>query len=162
MTRLTVITHFVIALSTACGAVAQDNSDTLAESIRSYNDGVRWGRYEVAASVPSMEGCPAATDRATVTLRAGSRRSVPLEPHPCGQLMIEAQPIGARFTLVASAGDDPPTEGTIPATLILPSGRYRLTATPAQSYCTAYRNDDVRVVAEKQTTVRFRMLCEKP
>jgi eukaryotic-like serine/threonine-protein kinase len=126
------------------------------------SDSLKPGRYEVAASLPSMEGCQAATDRATVTLRAGSRRSVPLEPHPCGQLIIEAQPIGAKFTLVASAGDDPPTEGTIPATLILPSGRYRLTATPAQSYCTAYRNDDVRVVAEKQTTVRFRMLCEKP
>ena len=46
----------MVALLTACGAVAQDNTDTLAESIRSYNDGVRWGRYEVAASrVPVRE-----------------------------------------------------------------------------------------------------------
>jgi hypothetical protein len=34
---------------TACSAVQQD-TDTLAESIRSYNDGVRWGRYGMAAA----------------------------------------------------------------------------------------------------------------
>ncbi len=39
----------------ACGAVPQDN-DTLGDSIRSYNDGVRWGRYGAAASkVPPRE-----------------------------------------------------------------------------------------------------------
>jgi len=39
----------------ACGGVPQSN-DTLGESIRSYNDGVRWGRYSVAAAkVPPKE-----------------------------------------------------------------------------------------------------------
>ena len=39
----------------ACGAVPQDN-DTLGDAIRSYNDGVRWGRYGVAAAkVPALE-----------------------------------------------------------------------------------------------------------
>lgn len=40
---------------TACGG-AQQNTDTLGEAIRSYNDGVRWGRYGVAAAkVPAKE-----------------------------------------------------------------------------------------------------------
>lgn len=39
----------------ACGGVPQNN-DTLGDSIRSYNDGVRWGRYTVAAAkVPPKE-----------------------------------------------------------------------------------------------------------
>jgi hypothetical protein len=46
----------VILSLAACGAAAQQDSDTLAESIRSYNDGIRWGRYSVAASkVPAPE-----------------------------------------------------------------------------------------------------------
>lgn len=44
----------VMALA-ACGGVPQ-NTDTLGDSIRSYNDGVRWGRYGVAAAkVPVKE-----------------------------------------------------------------------------------------------------------
>ncbi len=39
----------------ACGGVPQ-NTDTLGDAIRSYNDGVRWGRYGVAAAkVPPAE-----------------------------------------------------------------------------------------------------------
>ncbi len=39
----------------ACGGVPQ-NTDTLGDSIRGYNDGVRWGRYTVAAAkVPPKE-----------------------------------------------------------------------------------------------------------
>ncbi len=38
-----------------CGG-AQQNTDTLGDAIRSYNDGVRWGRYAVAAAkVPAKE-----------------------------------------------------------------------------------------------------------
>ena len=43
---------FVLA---ACGG-RQQNTETLAESIRSFNEGVRWQRYEVAAvSIPPRE-----------------------------------------------------------------------------------------------------------
>lgn len=45
----------ILVLLYACGGVPQD-SDTLGESIRGYNDGVRWGRYTVAAAkVPVKE-----------------------------------------------------------------------------------------------------------
>ncbi len=37
---------FIVLLS-ACGSAPM--ADTLADSVRSYNDGVRWGRFEVAA-----------------------------------------------------------------------------------------------------------------
>jgi hypothetical protein len=45
----------MVVLAAACGA-SQQNSETLAESIRSFNDGMRWQRFEVAAvSVPPRE-----------------------------------------------------------------------------------------------------------
>jgi len=47
----------LLAIAVAgCGAAAQHNADTLADSIRSFNDGVRWGRYNVAAAkIPATE-----------------------------------------------------------------------------------------------------------
>ncbi len=41
---------FVAALVAACGAPQNRSEEDLSESIRQYNDGVRWGRFEVAAS----------------------------------------------------------------------------------------------------------------
>ena len=43
-------------LATACSSPAQQNTETLGESIRSFNEGVRWQRFEVAAvSLPPRE-----------------------------------------------------------------------------------------------------------
>jgi hypothetical protein len=39
---------FVLLFAAACGA-SQKDADTLTESIRSYNEGMRWGRFEIAA-----------------------------------------------------------------------------------------------------------------
>ena len=45
----------ILVFMIACGGVPQ-NTDTLGDAIRSYNDGVRWGRYGVAAAkVPPRE-----------------------------------------------------------------------------------------------------------
>jgi hypothetical protein len=45
----------VLVLAAACGGIPHDN-DTLGDSIRAYNDGVRWGRLGVAANkVPPAE-----------------------------------------------------------------------------------------------------------
>jgi hypothetical protein len=44
----------VLIFLSACGAAP--GVDTLADSVRSYNDGIRWGRYEVAAiHIPAKE-----------------------------------------------------------------------------------------------------------
>ena len=52
---MTKLGPLLIGLLVACGAGQQDQ-DTLAESIRSYNDGIRWGRYSVAAGrIPPAE-----------------------------------------------------------------------------------------------------------
>ncbi|MGE5182667.1 MAG: hypothetical protein ACM31C_11420 [Acidobacteriota bacterium] len=40
---------FVACALAACGAMPQKTEDTLVESIRSYNEGIRWSRFEVAA-----------------------------------------------------------------------------------------------------------------
>lgn len=34
----------------ACGGMAAKDSDTLGDSVRAYNEGVRWSRFETAAS----------------------------------------------------------------------------------------------------------------
>ncbi len=53
-TRLLAIAACAAALG-ACGAVAR-NPDSLGDAIRSYNDGVRWGRFGVAATkIPPRE-----------------------------------------------------------------------------------------------------------
>ena len=45
----------IVLVLAACGG-RQQNTETLAESIRSFNEGVRWQRYEVAAvSIPPRE-----------------------------------------------------------------------------------------------------------
>ena len=45
----------VLTVLAACGA-PQTNTETLADSVRSYNDGVRWGRFQIAASrLPEAE-----------------------------------------------------------------------------------------------------------
>lgn len=46
----------VAALVAACGAPQVRPEEDLGESIRQFNDGVRWGRFEVAASsIPPKE-----------------------------------------------------------------------------------------------------------
>ncbi len=41
----------VMILGSACGAAMQHDTDTLADAIRTYNDGVHWERWESAAAV---------------------------------------------------------------------------------------------------------------
>lgn len=47
----------VLAIAAGCGAPQKD-VDTLAESVRSYNDGIRWQRYTIAATkiLPGQRG----------------------------------------------------------------------------------------------------------
>lgn len=40
----------MVLISAACGSIAPHQVDPLDDAIRSYNDGVRWGRYELAAA----------------------------------------------------------------------------------------------------------------
>ena len=41
--------QLALLLLVACGGLAPKTEDTLDESVRVYNEGVRWARYEVAA-----------------------------------------------------------------------------------------------------------------
>jgi len=44
--------RLVLALAlAACGSSAATNKETLTESIKSYNDGIRWGRFDAAATL---------------------------------------------------------------------------------------------------------------
>jgi hypothetical protein len=46
----------VVCVLSACGGLPLKNEETLVDAIRSYNDGVRWSRFEVAAvHVPPPE-----------------------------------------------------------------------------------------------------------
>jgi len=42
--------YLLIAMLAACGAMNGPKEDGLDESIRSYNDGMRWARFEIAAA----------------------------------------------------------------------------------------------------------------
>ncbi|MBX3160915.1 MAG: hypothetical protein KF773_33450 [Deltaproteobacteria bacterium] len=46
---------FAMALCAGCGAAATSARESLDESIRSYNEGVRWGRYAMAAARLPMQ-----------------------------------------------------------------------------------------------------------
>jgi hypothetical protein len=41
--------QLALVMLVACGTLAPKSEDTLTESIRSYNEGVRWSRFQVAA-----------------------------------------------------------------------------------------------------------------
>ncbi|HEU0032246.1 MAG TPA: hypothetical protein VFQ53_16540 [Kofleriaceae bacterium] len=50
------MTRWILVLAIAACGSQQRDTDTLAESIRSYNEGVRWGRYAIAATkIPPRE-----------------------------------------------------------------------------------------------------------
>lgn len=124
------------------------------------------GRYVVAAELPqALEGCPAARAEQTVTLAAGSSRTVRLEPAPCGLLELRVTmreraataESGARFRV---SGPLATREGAVPlaAPLNLPAGTYELKVNaPLCAEFTA----DVRVVAGERTAKPIALFCDR-
>lgn len=52
-----------VALATGCAGSGAEKTEALGESVRSYNEGIRWERFEVAAaSLPARERARAVDD----------------------------------------------------------------------------------------------------
>ena len=85
------------------------------------------GPYQVTATVPAPPGCSTATATKQVTVRAGSRATVTLEPRGCGRLIFSSRYSDARWTLTSLTPSDkgPPRAGMVPANELLPVGDYQ-------------------------------------
>lgn len=122
-------------------------------------DDIKAGSHTITAWIASLDGCPTATDDATVRVREEGRTTVTLQPRPCGLLTIDAEPKGARWSVRDSVGTQV-ASGTAPlsAPVVLPVGSYTLRV--SASYCVDYRSD-VTVAAERTQHERVRLFCER-
>jgi eukaryotic-like serine/threonine-protein kinase len=118
------------------------------------------GSHTFSAVIPTIEGCPTASDEATVRVREAGRSSVTLNPRPCGNLSIDAQPEDARWVVTSPDGIEV-ASGTAPLTapVVLPVGPYSLRV--SASYCADYRAD-LTVTADKPHRERAHLLCDPP
>ena len=91
------------------------------------SDTLKPGSYQVSATVPAPPGCASATATTQLTIRAGSRVPVKLEPRSCGRLVFGSRYSDARWTLTSLTPSDkgPPRSGTVPANELLPVGDYQ-------------------------------------
>lgn len=117
------------------------------------------GVHRVSAVLPAIDGCPTASDEATVRVRDTGRSSVTLQPRPCGYLAIDAYPVGARWT-ITSSDDGEVASGTAPvaAPIVLPVGVYSLRV--SASYCADYRAE-VTVAVDKPRRERAHLICDR-
>jgi hypothetical protein len=85
------------------------------------------GSYQVSATVPAPPGCSSATATTQLTVRAGARVPVKLEPRSCGRLIFSSRYSDARWTLTPVPLSDKglPLSGTVPANVLLPAGDYQ-------------------------------------
>ncbi len=115
------------------------------------------GSHTITATISSLDGCPTATDDATVRVREEGRTSVTLEPRPCGLLALDMEPKGARWSVHAAGGEEV-ASGSAPlaAPIVLPAGTYALRV--SASYCADYRSE-ITVAAERTHSERAHLIC---
>jgi serine/threonine-protein kinase len=116
------------------------------------------GRYEVAAEMVSVEGCP--TARVVEQVRVGTRgtASVTLTPKGCGAVVFDVLPAGAHFVITTVTGDTAKA-GTVPTDdqpVVLPAGEYGLHV--SQRYCTPF-NGPLSIKAGEEQRARARLFC---
>jgi hypothetical protein len=125
------------------------------------------GIHKLLAVVPSVTGCPTATDTATVNLRPTMRRPVVLAPRPCGTLMLDAQGRDSRGRVVPGTIDfvlesagKVFRQGQLPlnAPLVLPVGTYRLTLAQRQTACAPY-TELLAIQANQRIEVNAPLVC---
>lgn len=117
------------------------------------------GVHTFRALVPSIDGCPTASEEGTLRVRESGRSSITLNPRPCGYLSIDAQPDGARWTITSPDGIEV-ASGAAPLTapVVLPVGAYSLRV--SASYCADYRAD-VIVSVERPRHERAHLICDR-
>jgi hypothetical protein len=126
------------------------------------SDAIPPGRYTVQASLPSSAGCPTATERSTVDVRAGRQRDVHLSPIACGMLALDVRAPDAHYAIVPLSPGGTRTEGSLPLTqpLVLPAGTYSVMIT--KQYCALF-TENVTVTAGMTASLGqvVRLICER-
>jgi serine/threonine-protein kinase len=106
------------------------------------SDTVKPGRHVLAASVRSIDGCPAAAVTKTVNLEATGEQEFQLYPRACGRLDLDVTPSNGTYRIVSQVDQNRTGTLPLPTPLTLPAGRYRVIVEAPQ--CAFY--DDTLVV----------------
>ena len=115
------------------------------------------GEHRVVAAVHTIAGCAGAADSAMAQVPDHGEVRVKLAPHPCGTVVVDAEPNGARWDLSTVDGASV-MDGAVPqlAPIVVPSGTYVLRV--SKSYCADYRAR-IAVPAEGTHKERVRLIC---
>jgi len=118
------------------------------------------GRYEVAAAVPGLPGCPVTHESTVATVASHGTTDVHFASRGCGTVLLDALPSGASYAFRALSSGDEVTAGRAPAQapITLPSGEYSVEVS-AQD-CATYR-DTVHMAAATPAPrrLRVRLVC---
>ena len=121
-------------------------------------DSLPAGRHQLRGALPSLPGCPTASDNRTIELAPGEQRSVRLRLLPCGELSLDVSPTPASFTLTPPRGSARRYQLPLDAPLVLPEGVYRVRVEART--CAPFENDSVRVTSAPTTTrLRVPLIC---
>lgn len=122
-----------------------------------YTDRIAPGEHRIVAALSSIQRCPSARVDTTVLVRESGSMTITLSPRPCGYLVLDALPTGARWMVSAPSGTTV-MQGTVPQTkpVILPAGTYTLRV--SAPYCADYLADFTVTAAETHRE-RVRLIC---
>jgi serine/threonine-protein kinase len=116
------------------------------------------GRHVVTARVAPMTGCPSTTDSVVVTLPDSGVKDVRLSPRPCGRVILNIVPAGARWTMTTSGRQPITGVATASTAVIVPAGDWHLHAEAPR--CASY-DADFKVVAGATASRRATLLCDE-
>ena len=119
------------------------------------------GRYEIAAVVPGLEGCPATHETQTTTIGAHSATPIRFTARSCGTIVLDARPTGASYSFrVLGTTDDVNSGHTAQSgqPITLPAGEYSVSISAHD--CATYQ-DTVHVTGptKEPRRLRVRLVC---
>ena len=150
------------------GAVVTVNGVALARSTSGQTtwrlDTLPPGRYDVQASIPSLDDCKSNERSATATLADTGERRVSVLPVPCGTLSILARADNPKYRgsfsyeLRSLDREVPQRSGPLPLDkpLVLPVGRWRVAVLAPN--CAAY-SSEVSVATRPSSPLHVRLIC---
>ncbi|HVE77989.1 MAG TPA: serine/threonine-protein kinase [Gemmatimonadaceae bacterium] len=123
------------------------------------SDTVKPGRHVIAASVRSIDGCPAASVTKTVNLEPSGEQEFQLYPRACGRLDLDVTPSGGTYRLISTIDQNRTGTVPLPTPLTVPAGRYRLTVEVRE--CAPFNDDSLVIRPGELTRRRVPLICGK-
>ena len=84
----------IVVLAAGCGGMGPQNTETLTESVQAYNEGIRWSRFEVAAThIPPAQRAQFVDDwdQRSKDLRITDYEVVKVEPRGPAEARVEVK-----------------------------------------------------------------------